>query len=439
MGPSSVNGDQKLAAEYKGFEEEYFATLPLARARVAVVGLGYVGWPLAKLISRKRYQVIGIEADPGKLDSLADNELGITVRSDFSQVADCSTIIICVPTPVRNDYEPDLSLVESACRSVGNFLAPGQLVVLESTVNPGVCESIVGPVLEEASGLVCGEDFHLAHCPERINPGDDSWRVDNIPRVVGSNSADGLKRAVDFYRSILGAKVKPMRSIKEAEAVKIVENSFRDLNIAFVNELAMSFSKMDIDVVNVIEGAATKPFAYMAHYPGCGIGGHCIPVDPYYLISHARSNGFNHELLSLARNINNRMPEYTVDILVRALKEEGLDPGASRVAVLGLAYKPEVDDCRESPAFHILNRMEQVGIDTVIYDPHVRQGSSASSLGEALTGVDAVMLATAHKLFVGIGAEVLVEKGIRIIIDGRNCLAKEKFAGAGIKYYGIGR
>jgi UDP-N-acetyl-D-glucosamine dehydrogenase len=286
---------------------------------VAVVGLGYVGLPLALLAARKGYTTYGIDIDQNKIDKLAkrippykdadvQRELKkstMIATRDISKVQEVSTVVICVPTPVFSNHMPNLEPVQKACEGIAPYLHKDQLVILESTVNPGVCESIVIPILEEISGLKAGEDFYVAHCPERINPGDKKWNVENIPRVVGSLEEKGLKLAKDFYESILVSKVKKMKSLKEAEAVKIVENSFRDINIAFVNELARSFAKLGIDVVNVIDGASTKPFAFMAHYPGCGVGGHCIPVDPYYLIQYAKQNGFQHKFLELARRINN--------------------------------------------------------------------------------------------------------------------------------------
>jgi UDP-N-acetyl-D-glucosamine dehydrogenase len=275
---------------------------------IVVIGLGYVGLPLALLADRKGYKVIGIDVISEKVELLnrrtvpfADQEIAeqlknssLEATTDFSRIKDVSIIIICVPTPIYENNMPNFEPVENACRSIAPFLQKEQLVVLESTVNPGFCENIVLPILEKESGLKCGKDFYLAHCPERINPGDKKWNIENINRVVGGFDETGLQKAIEFYKSIISAEIKPMASLKEAEAVKIVENAFRDINIAFVNELAMSFSRLNIDVVNVINGAATKPFSFMPHYPGCGVGGHCIPVDPYYLIEYAKKNGFKY-------------------------------------------------------------------------------------------------------------------------------------------------
>ncbi|HEX5429899.1 MAG TPA: nucleotide sugar dehydrogenase [Patescibacteria group bacterium] len=418
---------------------------------VNIVGLGYVGLPLA-LLSAKKYKTVGIDTNKERvakinakqspfLDNRAANELADTTliaTTNFSVIKDAQVIVICVPTPVHEDYQPNLEPVIKACENIGQYLTKGQLVILESTVNPGVCEDIVLPVLERTSGLEAGKDFYLAHCPERINPGDTNWNVANIPRVVGSLESKGLEIALEFYRSLIGAQIKPMGSLKEAEAVKVVENSFRDVNIAFVNELAMSFTKLGIDVVNVIEGAASKPFAFMPHFPGCGVGGHCIPVDPYYLIEYARQNGFQHDFLSLARKINNQMPKFTVDLLISKLAEKNIPLLGTKVSLLGLAYKPDLDDDRESPAYKVLEQLQAHGFVVSAYDPYIVKGSE-KSIEEALEGAKAVIITTSHNIFKNLKPEDLSKYGVEVVIDGRNCLDKQSFAQNGIAYQGIGR
>lgn len=420
---------------------------------IAVVGLGYVGLPLALLADRKGYTVVGIDIDENRIKDLqkrispmkdaaiaqALKQTRVEFTDDFEAIQRTSIVIICVPTPVHENRIPNLDPVRGACERIAPYLNEGHLVVLESTVNPGVSESVVAPILSAVSGLSAGDDFYLAHCPERINPGDKRWNVENIPRVVGSLEPKGLARAVRFYRSILKADIKPMKSLKEAEAVKIVENSFRDINIAFVNELARSFHHLGIDIENVIEGAATKPFAFMPHHPGAGVGGHCIPVDPYYLIQYAKRNGFEHRFLSLARRINNEMPKFTAELVREALSEQGTALRGSRVAVLGLAYKADIDDIRESPSFKIIEHLERQGAKVVSYDPYCASESTATSLEEALGGATAVVIATAHREFRTLTPQTLVRAGVRVVIDGRNCLPGEKFAAAGIAYKGIGR
>lgn len=421
---------------------------------VTVVGLGYVGLPLACLCAEKGYKTYGLARnaknlsminkginplkDDPSLDATIAKKL-ITASRDFSYVAKSDIIIICVPTPVDKFYNPDLTPVKSASKNIAKHLKKGQLVIVESTVNPGVCEEVVKPILENISKLKAGKDFYLAHCPERINPGDPKWNVGNIPRVVGALSQKGLNLVLKLYRSIIGANIRPMKSIKEAEAAKIVENSFRDVNIAFVNELARSFEKLDIDLYDVIQGAATKPFAFMPHWPGIGVGGHCIPVDPYYLIERAKIAGFDHKFLKLAREINNSMPKYTVGLLTAALNNLGKPIHGTKIGILGLSYKADVGDIRESPSLKVIKILEDRGADLEIYDPYFSEKSSVKSLDELLRKTQAVVITTNHKEFVDMDVKKLKQYGIKVIIDGKNCLDKEKILKLGIIYKGIGR
>jgi len=423
------------------------------KAIVAVVGLGYVGLPLAIAADAYGYDVIGFDIDPAKISKLAardvdflseeesaafdDSLLRITANEAVLREADIA--IICVPTPVSNDHTPDLVPLRSASVLVGRNLKKGALVVVESTVNPGACEAVAIPVIESVSGFTAGRDFFFAHCPERINPGDGFYNVENIPRVVGGIDDESAERAETFYRSIMSADVMRMNGIKEAEAVKMVENSFRDINIAFVNELAMAFSKAGIDIVNVIHGAETKPFGFMPHYPGCGVGGHCIPVDPYYLITYGRENGFTHRLLMTARNINNGMPHHTVGIAAKALREKGKKMRGARIALLGLAYKRDIGDMRESPALVIRDELAARGATVRSFDPYVPKESTVESIEDALSGADALVIATDHSMFRGISPSLLLKHGVSVVVDGRNCLSKALFESEGIWYRGIGR
>lgn len=421
---------------------------------VAVAGLGYVGLPLALLARKKGYQVLGIDISKEKVDKInkgispfEDNYIHdnltkypIQATTSFSELSKASIVIICVPTPVLESKLPDYRHIISVTTNISSHLAPGQLVVLESTVNPGVSEELILPILESGSHLKCGKDFFLAHCPERINPGDDNWRVNNIPRIVGGFNKKSLQIALNFYRSVIDADIKPMESLKEAEAVKVVENSFRNVNIAFVNELAKSFSKLGIDVVNVINGAATKPFSFLSHFPGCGIGGHCIPLDPYYLIDYAQKSGFDHELLRLSCHINESMPDYTTNLLEETMNSIDLKLANSTVTVLGLSYKANLDDIRESPSFQIISILKKHGAKVKIYDPHRLDMSNVVSLSSALKNSQAIILTVAHKKLINkITPDLLIKNKIKIIIDGRNCLDKSLFQKAGIIYRGIGR
>ena len=420
---------------------------------VAVVGLGYVGLPLALLAKSKGFEVIGLDKDKQKRDlinvgktPIKDPVLAreilehpIEATDDVARINQADIVIVCVPTPVKNHTEPDLTPLKKACIDVAQNLKKGALIIIESTVNPGVCDEIVIPLVEEVSGMKIGRDFYLAHCPERISPGDPNFSVRNINRVVGAQNKKGLVLAVKFYKSIIDAEIKPMATLKETEAVKIVENSFRDVNIAFVNELAMSFHKLGINVENVIDGAATKPFAFMAHRPGSGVGGHCIPVDPYYLIEYARGHGFEHDFLALARKINNGMPAFTVQLVEEVLKQLGKSIKDTRVTLLGLAYKPNVGDDRESPAYEIRDLLIEKGADLVTYDPFIST-SSVNSLNEALEGSSVVVIATAHDEFREITPKLLKQAGIDAVVDGRNIL-KEKvhnFQKQNIRYTGVG-
>ncbi len=420
---------------------------------VAVIGLGYVGLPLALRASERGYETIGFDTHEEKIallkkgispieDPFLKENVGrfkIRPTSDEKELRKADVFLICVPTPVDESFYPDLVPVMSASELVARNAKKGALVVLESTVNPGVSEEIVKPIFEE-HGKTVGKDVFIAHCPERINPGDAKWNVTNIPRVVGSFDATGLAKALDFYQSIVDAEIRPMKSIREAEAVKIVENSFRDINIAFVNELAKSFDILGIDTKDVIDGAATKPFAFMAHYPSCGVGGHCIPVDPYYLIERAKKSGFDHRFLKIAREINNSMPTYAVELLQDLLNDEKMALNGTTVGVLGVAYKANIDDLRESPALKVIEALKHHKAKVITHDPHVPAHSTEKTLAGFLKKSTAVILATDHREFrEKITPELLKKHGVKIFIDGKNAFSKADFAKYGVRYHGIGR
>jgi nucleotide sugar dehydrogenase len=420
--------------------------------KVCVIGLGYVGFPLAVLAATKGYEVFGYDKDEKKLERIEKGEnivgeeyldailpkVKLNIIRDEKELNQCQIFIIAVPTPVDEKYYPDLGFVTAAARTVAENMNSGALVVVESTINPGVCEEYVRPIFEKA-GWKIGDTVFISHCPERINPGDPKWNVMNIPRVVGSFEGIGLEKSVKFYESILEGKVMPMKTIREAEAAKIIENSFRDVNIAFVNELAKSFDLMGIDIVNVIKGAATKPFAFMPHWPSCGVGGHCIPVDPYYLIERAKENGFDHKFLRSARAINNSMPLYTVELLQDALNKVEKPFKNTSIGILGLSYKANVGDLRESPALKIIELLKEREANINIFDPYVLDKSTAPDLNTLLDSVDAIVITADHKEFKEISPEVLKNKNISVVIDGKNCLDKDKIQELGIIYRGIGR
>ena len=405
--------------------------------KVCVIGLGYVGFPLLKLIDEKGFHVTGLDVDKRKVDEITKRGFKATVEASKA-LNDIDCIVICVPTPIDENHHPDLAFVKSAVETTSQYLKKDSLVVLESTVAPGTTEEIVAPILEK-SGLKAGEDFYLAHCPERIDPGNKKWTVSNIPRVVGGINEESTDIAYAFYKEILDVEIVKLSTVKTAEAVKIVENTFRDINIAFVNELAKSFDKIGIDITEVIKGASTKPFGFMPHYPGCGVGGHCIAVDPYYLIEKAEKGGFDHRFLKLAREINNSMPEYTVQKVIVGLNKVGMCIKDTNIAILGIAYKGGVGDTRESPALLIIKKLKQLGANLVIFDPYVPEKSTAENLNQALEKGECMVVATDHPEFKQIKPELLKEKGVKVVVDGRNILDKEKIKSLGIIYEGIGR
>lgn len=423
----------------------------MGEKRAAVIGLGYVGLPLALLAAKKGYEVYGIDNDKAKTELISRGINPATKQSLEAKIIaaeseSCNELItkadfsiICVPTPVDEKYIPDLTAVKSVSQLVSNNLRKGHTVILESTVNPGITDEVVKPILE-SSGLKEGRDFGLAHCPERINPGDEKWHIGNIPRVLGGCSKLGLEKAYEFYSSIIDSKIVKMSSARAAEAVKIMENSFRDVNIAFINEMAKSFDTLGIDIAEVIEGAKTKPYAFLAHYPGCGVGGHCIAVDPYYMIEKAKCNGFDHKFLRLAREINNSMPHYTVSLLAKSLNKLEKSINNARVGVLGLAYKPDVSDIRESPSLEIIKTLKEQGAIVEVFDPYVKEKSpcSCNSIKELIEKTDYIILATAHQEFRQL-EDILDREKTKIIIDGRNFLDKNKIQEKGIIYKGIGR
>lgn len=422
--------------------------------KVAVLGLGYVGLPLALAIRKKTdHEVVGFDPKAKKVEKILngicpieDKQAEIDLKnysikaSASEEIIDGSDIyFVCVPTPVLDDYTPDLKPLTMAIETIAKFLRRGQYIVIESTVNPGVCDELVIPMLENLTGLKVVRDFNVAHCPERINPGDPIWNVYNIPRNIGASSKEATKLIAEFYRQVLDAEIYEMPNLKTAEATKIIENTFRDINIAFVNELAKSFEVLGIDIVEVIKGASNKPFAFLPHYPGCGVGGHCIPVDPYYLIDRASKSGFDHKFLKLAREINNSMPLHTVNHLVDALNKFGKPLKGTQIALLGLSYKANLGDLRESPSLKIKSILEEKEAKLICFDPFVKNLSSVDSLEKALDGTFAILLATAHDQFRMLTGEFLLQFGVKVVIDGRNFLDKSDLLNHGIYYKGIGR
>lgn len=408
--------------------------------KTAIIGLGYVGLPLALLAAEKGLNVLGVDKDTKMLSDLEkkkthlndDIVLELLPNVSFkvsTKVDTCDSYIVCVPTPVNEQKNPDLKYVISACKEISKVLRDGQLVVIESTINPGICEQVVKPILDQS-----GKEYYLCHCPERINPGDKRWNVRNIPRVIGGITLECANKGKDLYSNIIDGDITVLSQIRAAEATKILENTFRDVNIAFINEMAMSFHLLGIDIAEVIKGASTKPFAFMPHYPGVGVGGHCIAVDPYYMINRGKEVGFTHDFLIAARRINSYMPSFTVSVLQDALNEVEKSIKGSRVAILGVSYKPNIADNRESPFYEVYNLLVKKGADICVFDPYYSDMNTHTSLEETLREVDAVLIVTAHEAF----KQSELYSSIPVIIDGRNSLNKNDFINKKIIYKGIG-
>lgn len=403
---------------------DLLAKIESGSALVGVVGLGYVGLPLVAAFVRGGMRVIGFDVDAAKIQSLARGEnylkhlgpelareLAATGRfeatGDFSRLAEPDAVISCVPTPLGTHLEPDLSFVTRTADDIARTLRPGQLVVLESTTYPRTTREILLPRLQ-AGGLVCGRDFYLAYSPEREDPGRRDFNTQSIPKLVGGIDAASTEHAAALYRRAV-RNVIAVSSAEVAEAAKLLENIYRSVNIALVNEMKMVLTAMGIDVWEVIAAAATKPFGFQAFYPGPGLGGHCIPIDPYYLTWKAREVGMTTRFIELAGQVNHSMPDYVVERLSRALNDRGKSVKGSRVLVLGLAYKPDIDDVRESPSFEIIEKVRDLGGIVDYHDPHVPAthkmrkydlGMMSIELSAGtLSGYDAVVIATHHSVY----------------------------------------
>jgi len=388
---------------------------------VGVVGLGYVGLPLSVEKAKVGFKTIGFDVQKDKVDNVncghnyigdvVDGELSELVKSgmlsattDFSFVKDVDFIAICVPTPLDAHQQPDISYVESSTKSIAKYLTPGTMVVLESTTYPGTTEELIKPILEKGSGLKCGEDFYLGFSPERVDPGNIIYKTKNTPKVVGAIGADAKEVISAVYSAILGDKVHVVSSPAVAEMTKILENTYRNINIGLINELAILSNRMGIDIWEVIEAAKTKPFGFTPFYPGPGLGGHCIPLDPYYLSWKAREYGFHTSMIESSMMINDRMPEYTVERCDKLLNHFCKSMKQSHVLVLGVAYKQDIDDFRESPALRVIEELEKEGAIVSFYDPYifeykykniVHNGEKALTV-DLIESADLIVVTTAH-------------------------------------------
>jgi len=380
---------------------------------IGIIGLGYVGLPLAVAFAEAGHSVVGVDSDSAKIRSLERGEsyvedipsaalapLGDRLRptSDHGDLASCEAVIICVPTPLSGSREPDLSYLLSAGAELAGVLQAGQLVVLESTTYPGTTRERLAPILEQ-SGLSAGTDFHLAFSPERIDPGRTDYTVRTTPKLVGGLTEACSERARELYELVCD-EVIVLSSPEAAELSKLLENIFRSVNIAFVNELAQLCDRLKIDVWEVIDAASTKPFGFMRFEPGPGMGGHCLPIDPFYLAFKAREHGFYPEFIELAGKINQAQPEFCAERIERALNDSGKPVKGSKVVLLGVSYKAGVGDTRESPALKIASLLRDLGGEVSYHDPHVPElpqlGLSSVELGPALASADVAAIVTAH-------------------------------------------
>jgi UDP-N-acetyl-D-glucosamine dehydrogenase len=413
-------------------------------AHVGIIGQGYVGLPLALVFREAGFAVTGFDLDAKKVEALSRGESYIRhigpervvaaiqsgryrATSDFEGLRECDAIVICVPTPLGHHREPDNSYIHSTSREIAPRLRRGQLVVLESTTYPGTTDEEVRPILE-SSGLRAGEDFLLAFSPEREDPGRKDFTTRSIPKVVGGIDPASTDAAARLYAAAL-EKVVPVSSTRVAESAKLLENIFRSVNIALVNELKMIFDRMGIDVWEVIAAASTKPFGYMPFYPGPGLGGHCIPLDPFYLSWKAAEYGSWTRFIELAGEVNTRMPEWVVGKTQHALNEEGKALRGARILVLGLAYKADIDDDRESPSYEIIELLREGGAQVDYCDPHfpkARKGRkhdldlhSIPCTAQAFGSYDAIVVSTAHEAF----KDPALYESARLVIDSRNAVA----------------
>jgi UDP-N-acetyl-D-glucosamine dehydrogenase len=435
-------------------------------ATVCVIGLGYVGVPLAVASAQAGFNVLGVDVDASKVeqinrgvcyveDKYSEELLPSLVSSGnikaFSKLSEAvprsDVAIVCVPTPLKKDGDPDLSFLRSVARSLAGELTDYKLIIVESTSYPGTTVEVFRPLLEEG-GKKAGTDFALVYSPERIDYGNGSFGVRSIPKVVGGVNEESTRLGAGFYAAILQAKVVAVSGPSVAEAAKMLENVFRYVNIALVNELAVLHERLGVDFIEAIDAAATKPFGFMAHYPGPGVGGHCIPKDPFYLVYKAKKAGFPLRMVSAAEVVNNGMPKRTVERLLKTLRKMKKNPGSVKVALWGLAYKGGVKDTRRSPSVDLLKLFQRSGVKAVVYDPFVDaikvgsvQYKSTRSILDSVKGADAVVIATNHAAFRQVDLfEVRAKMNPDpILFDTRSLRTRKECEDAGFTYLATGR
>ena len=414
---------------------------------VGVVGLGYVGLPLAVEKAKAGFKTIGFDVQQEKVDlvnqghnyigDVVDDDLvklvnakQLSATSDFSFVKDVDFIAICVPTPLDSHQQPDISYVKDSTIAISKHLKPGTMVVLESTTYPGTTEELIKPILEEGSGLTCGEDFYLGFSPERVDPGNKQFKTKNTPKVVGAIGKDATEVIAKMYREVLVGDVHEVSSPAVAEMEKILENTYRNINIGLVNELAILCDRMNISLWEVVDAAKTKPYGFQAFYPGPGLGGHCIPLDPYYLTWKAREYGFHTSMIEASMMINDKMPEYCVDRAAKVLNRAKKALNGSKVLVLGVAYKADIDDYRESPAIDVIEILQREGANVDFFDPYIPKFRAhgkeyvgiADISPEVVSSYDIVFVAAAHT---NVDYD-MIEQNAQAIFDSKNAMKDVK-------------
>ncbi|MBV8518234.1 MAG: nucleotide sugar dehydrogenase [Acidobacteria bacterium] len=417
------------------------------RATIGVIGLGYVGLPLVLIFAEAGFTVVGFDIDPRKKEALERGQSYLrhiaaerianafvggraSAETDFERLGECDAIIVCVPTPLGHHREPDLSYIRNTADAIAQHLRAGQLVVLESTTYPGTTREELLPRFE-ARGLRCGTDFFLAFSPEREDPGNEKFNTKNIPKIVGGLDAPSLELASALYGAAIDHIV-PVSTPEVAESAKLLENIFRAVNIALVNEMKIVLERMGINVWEVIEAARTKPFGFMPFYPGPGLGGHCIPLDPFYLTWKAAEHGTWARFIELAGEINTFMPRYVVDRTVEAINDSGVSVRGARILVLGLSYKPNIDDDRESPSFELIELLRERGAEVAYCDPFIPvarrvrkydlQMTSVPCTAEEFAKYDAILLSTPHAQF----KDAALYRGAKLVVDTRNVVPADQ-------------
>ena len=410
---------------------------------VGVVGLGYVGLPLAVEKAKAGFKTIGFDVQEEKVNlvneghnyigDVVDSDLKklveagmLSATTDFSFVKDVDFIAICVPTPLDKHQQPDISYVKNSTIEIAKHMTKGTMVVLESTTYPGTTEELIKPLLEEGSGLKCGEDFYLGFSPERVDPGNKQFKTKNTPKVVGAIGKDATETISAMYRAVLEGDVYEVSSPAVAEMEKILENTYRNINIGLVNELAILCDKMEISLWEVIDAAKTKPYGFQAFYPGPGLGGHCIPLDPYYLSWKAREFGFHTSMIESSMMINDKMPEYCVERAMRILNAHKKALNGAKVLVLGVAYKQDIDDYRESPAIPVIDILKENGADVEFFDPYISSFKENGIVMEGIPSIDGDIIAQYDLVMITCGHTNvdydMIQKNAKAIFDTKNVM-----------------